>query len=233
MRTAVFDDRIHGFWHQSCHGSQNKSKSTQARSSSGPRLKASVWVSGSSFVSGSPIPSPPHGRPAADLQTPRPFSQLCVRFQPPNPSPAKPPPPSAGLKVPARWAAPLETAEVRGRRRAAHGCGKRSRFYFCAAARCTHSHPRGERARRGAAGRGREGSESWPESPLTQCLEAPEGRQQQAARGCPSLSSWERNTRICRERPVSPSPRTHQDNCPRDEARSTTLSLPRSQGAGP
>lgn len=83
--------------------------------------------------------------------------------------------------------------------------------------RWVHSHPCGERARRGAAGRGRQGSESWPELPLTQCLEALEGRQRQAARGCPSLSSRGRNTRMWPERRVSPSPRPHQDNCPRDK----------------
>lgn len=46
----------------------------------------------------------------------------------------------------------------------------------CLRGRAEHSHSRGERARRGAARRGREGSESWPELLLTQCLEAWQGQ---------------------------------------------------------
>lgn len=44
-------------------------------------------------------------------------------------------------------------------------------------------------AQPGVAGRGQEGRESRPKSPLTQCLEAREGRR--ADGGCPFLSSWE------------------------------------------
>lgn len=86
------------------------------------------------------------------------------------------------------------------------------------------SHSRRERAgreRRRGGGRGPAGSESWPDLPLTQCLEAREGRE--ADRGGPFLSFWERNTETCRERPVS-HPLAAQDTCPCKAARPTTHS---------
>lgn len=80
-----------------------------------------------------------------------------------------------------RGAESSSTSGDRSEGQAASGArlGKQSGTQVCAG-RALHSQPSWERAGRGAAGRGQEGSESWPEWPLTQCLEACEGRQQRS-----------------------------------------------------
>lgn len=72
------------------------------------------------------------------------------------------------------------------------------------------------------AGRGQEGSESWPVLPLTQCRKAGEGRR--TYRGCPSLSSWERDTGTCRSAPCRHPLPTSEDSCFREAAGPTTHS---------
>lgn len=73
-----------------------------------------------------------------------------------------------------------------------------------------HSLAEGRRVGPGAAGRGREGSESWLELPLTQCREAREGRR--AALLCPLRSQTPRpagGAQGCHSLP------TVQHTCPR------------------
>lgn len=90
--------------------------------------------------------------------------------------------------------------------------------------RAEHSHSRREKAGRGAARRGPEGSESWPELLLTQCLEA---WQRQAGRSRLPFSVLLGGKHARCRHPLA----AHQDTYyPRKAAPPTTF--PRSQGVG-
>lgn len=131
---------------------------------------------------------PPSPHPAARLRGSGPSTGGALHSDPPNPSSAKLPPQRGAESSSRRGRASGDGRE--GPAGSGAPLGKLSGAQVCAG-RALHSQPRWERAGRGAAGRGQEGSESWPEWPLTQCLEACEGRQH-TDRGCPSLSSREK-----------------------------------------
>lgn len=212
---GTFDQRTHGFWLRCHSGSRNKSKSTQALSSSGLQLgrgqSPHPWRLGSRC---------PHRLTATQ--------QLLSRGQaippavrwipaPRNPSPARPPP-SSGLKAPARWGG--TSGDRSGGQTASRARLRDETRHPRPSGRALSSHSRRERAgreRRRAGGRGPEGSERWPDLPLTRCLEAREGSEADRA-------SWEENIGTCRERPVSHPLAAHQDTCPCKAARPTAHS---------
>lgn len=136
---------------------------------------------------------------------------------PRNPSPARPPP-SSGLKAPARWGG--TSGDRSGGQTASRARLRDETRHPRLSGRALSSHSRRERAgreRRRAGGRGPEGSERWPDLPLTRCLEAREGSEADRA-------SWEENIGTCRERPVSHPLAAHQDTCPCKAARPTAHS---------
>lgn len=190
MGTAAFDQRIHGFWLRS--RSRNTSKSTQALSSSGSQVRSR---SRSPIAAGFLISEPPYNPPAADLRRLNSFSRPSTRSITVPRTPAPP----ATVEYWAESSSPLGRHEWRLRGKGSQAAS-RARWQEArwlprlSATPCALT----------LAGRGQEGSESWPPLPLTQCREAGEGRR--AYRGCPSLSSWERDTGTCRECRVSPSP---------------------------
>lgn len=193
MGTAAFDQRIHGFWLRS--RSRNTSKSTQALSSSGSRVRGRSRLP---IAAGFLISEPPHSPPAVDLLRLRSFSR----------------PSTHSITVP-RTPAPPATVEYRAESSSALGRhewrlrGEGSQAASRARLQEARWFPRLRATPRALtlAGRGQEGRESWPALPLTQCREAGEGRR--AGRGCPSLSSWERHGDLPRVPGVAiPSPRT-------------------------
>lgn len=158
--------------------------------------------------------------------------QPAVRWfpAPQHPSPAKPPP-SSGLKASARWSS--TSGDRSGGQTESRARLRDETRYPRLSRRAVSSHSRSERAgreRRRGGGRGREGSESWPDLPFTQCLEAREGRKADCSG--PFLSSWEKNTGTCRERPVSHPLAAHQDTPAPATQPGPLLTLPQIRGAG-